>query len=159
MLSAMKTVELSTHLDAPIERVWRELNKPRLLLFVSHPMIDFRIVSPSHLPEQWEEGDYVFQLKWQGVVPIGKQTICFSKPDGSGDELRVRDNGHSALIKRWDHVITLKPQNGGTRYTDRVEIEAGLLTPFIAVFAKRFYAHRQNRWRALVANDFDYDSG
>jgi hypothetical protein len=60
------------------------------------------------------------------------------------------------LIHCRDHWITIAPgaADGTTHYTDRVEIEAGLLTPLIAGFARVFYAHRQRRWRALAATGF-----
>ena len=35
-------------------------------------------------------------------------------------------------------------------------IEAGILTPFVWLFARQFYAHRQRRWAALAANGFSY---
>ncbi|MEM6585274.1 MAG: hypothetical protein AAF692_05925 [Pseudomonadota bacterium] len=41
-----------------------------------------------------------------------------------------------------------------TRYTDRVTIKAGALTSVIAAFARLFYAHRQERWRALAKDGF-----
>lgn len=51
----------------------------------------------------------------------------------------------ATLTRRWDHWITiaLGTTSGTTHYTDRVEIEAGLLTPLIAGFARVFYARRQ----------------
>jgi hypothetical protein len=35
-----------------------------------------------------------------------------------------------------------------------VHIDAGMLTPLVAAFARLFYAHRQKRWRALAKNGF-----
>ena len=55
----------------------------------------------------------------------------------------------------WDHWIEVAPDGEGTRDTGRVTVEAGLPTPFVALFAHIFY--RQRRWRRLVADGFDYD--
>jgi len=64
---------------------------------------------------------------------------------------KLRDNGYSALITTWDHWITVEPDGErGTRYRDEVEVKAGLLTPFVWLFAQVFYRHRQRRWRALA---------
>ncbi len=64
---------------------------------------------------------------------------------------RLRDDGYSALISKWDHWITVAPdKDGGTRYSDEVEVSAGALTPFIWAFAQIFYWHRQRRWRGLA---------
>ena len=35
-------------------------------------------------------------------------------------------------------------------YRDRIEIEAGFLTPFVGLYARWFYRTRQRRWRALA---------
>jgi hypothetical protein len=43
-----------------------------------------------------------------------------------------------------------------TRYTDQVEIHAGLLTVPAWLFAQAFYLHRQRRLNRLVATDFTY---
>ncbi len=57
-------------------------------------------------------------------------------------------------MRRWDHWIFVAAEGGGTRYTDRVNVEAGLLTPFIWRFARVFYGHRQRRLRAFAADGF-----
>jgi hypothetical protein len=36
------------------------------------------------------------------------------------------------------------------RYRDRVEIDAGVLTPLVVAFARWFYGVRQRRWRVLA---------
>jgi len=91
-----------------------------------------------------------------GVIPLGWQAIVITLPEPEGNSRFVRDNGYSLLIRRWDHWITIEPAGDGTctRYTDTVHVDAGLLTPLIAGFAKVFYAHRQRRWRALARRGF-----
>jgi len=56
-----------------------------------------------------------------------------------------------------DHRIIIHDEpNGKTRYSDDVEIEAGLLTPFVWLFSQAFYRHRQRQWQKLVAKNFQY---
>ena len=56
------------------------------------------------------------------------------------------------MIRKWDHWITVAPNpDGSTDYRDEVEISAGVLTPFVWIFAQLFYRHRQRRWRGLAA--------
>lgn len=152
----MQTIEISTYLDASPDRIWDELNKPSLMLFVAHPILQFEAVEPEILPERWQERGYEMKLSWYGIVPLGKQVIRISKPAHEGETRQIRDNGYNAYIRRWDHQVFVEPDGKGTRYTDRVEIEAGILTPFVAAFARKFYGHRQTRWRKLVESDFDY---
>ena len=46
----------------------------------------------------------------------------------------------------WNHDITLCTIDPAhTRYTDRVSIDAGWKTPFVYVWARCFYAHRQRK--------------
>ncbi|MEO1798482.1 MAG: hypothetical protein AAFR53_15955 [Pseudomonadota bacterium] len=151
----MREVVLSCFLDAPVDRVWEELHRPGLLLFVARPILGFRPVRPDRFPETWAVGEYVVALRWRGLVPLGRQTISISHPEAPEGCRALRDNGHSGMIRRWDHLITLEPEGAGTRYTDRVSIEAEVLTWPVAMFARSFYAHRQRRWRALVAAGFD----
>lgn len=153
----MKTVEVTTHLNADPDRVWEAANTSRLLLFVVKPMMHFIPVKPKVLPELWEEGDYLLRMKWFGIVPFGRQVISVSRPPPQGPVRMLRDNGHGTLIRRWDHLISIGPEGDGTRYTDKIEIDAGFLTQLVSAFARKFYAHRQERWHALVKADFDYD--
>lgn len=151
----MPVVEISTYLEASPDQVWDALQKPRLLFFVARPILRFTPVDPPDFPERWIAQDYTVRLWFLGVLPLGRQIIGLSHPPAEGDVRFIRDNGRSAIIRRWDHLISIAPENGGTRYTDRVEIAAGLLTPFIVMFAHVFYRHRQRRWRHLVANSFE----
>ncbi|MBN2003783.1 MAG: hypothetical protein JXA21_10535 [Anaerolineae bacterium] len=58
------------------------------------------------------------------------------------------------MVRVWNHTIRFHPL--GTeqlRYTDAIEIEAGLLTVFVWAFAHLFYRHRQRRWKKLLAGE------
>ncbi len=136
-----------------------EVNRPELLSYVSRPLIAFEPIAPSTFPGRWEEREYSVRMKLFGVVPIGRQVIGIERSEEGGSTLVLRDNGRSALAKRWDHVMTVeRTEDGCTHYTDHVVIEAGALTPAIWAFARVFYAHRQGRWRRLVARKFRYHS-
>lgn len=150
-------IELTTELDAPAERVWAELQTPRLLNHVVKPVLYFRPVSPAQWPDRWEARRYRVQMLGFGVLPLGRQWVDISFPSGEPPVRVVRDNGRGDLVTVWDHWIEIAPlADGRTRYTDRVFVEAGLLTPFVWLFALLFYAHRQSRWRALVRSGFRY---
>lgn len=150
----MPTIELTTHLEAPPEAVRAQIMRPELLLHVSAPLIRFVPLEPAALPDIWEDGEYRVGMRLFGVLPVGWQMVGLETQPMRGDIWSVRDNGRGALIRRWDHWIEVSPDGEGTRYTDRVTVEAGVLTPFVALFARIFYAHRQRRWRKLVADDF-----
>ena len=148
-------VDVSTFLPSPPKQIEKHLRTPRLLIYVASPIVKFIPCGTTQLPERWETGTYWFALRLFGFIPLGKQAVVISYPDNS-EGFSIRDNGHSMLIKRWDHRITLEPLGMGTLYRDHVIIEAGVLTVFVWAFAQLFYRHRQRRWRKLVANRFRY---
>lgn len=148
-------VDSTTYLEAPPARVEAHLRSTRLLLYVAAPLVKFTACTPPELPENWEEGIYRVSLRLFGVIPFGKQAVVISFPENA-QGFSLRDNGHSRLIRKWDHLITMAPSGRGTLYRDQVVVEAGLLTPVVWLFAQAFFRHRQGRWRKLVASGFDY---
>ena len=153
----MKTIELTTHLAARPETIRDHIMRPALLLHVSAPLLHFKPLDPAPLPETWQDGEYRVGMWLFGFLPLGWQMVGLEIQPLRSDIWSIRDNGRGALIRTWDHWIEVAPDGDGTRYTDRVTVEAGLLTPFVVLFARIFYRHRQRRWRKLVANGFDYD--
>lgn len=152
----MALIERSTHLAASPGHVWQELGTPRLLQYVAHPVIRFQPVDPPAFPPSWAEGEYRVSLRLFGRLPLGSQVIRIARPQPEGPCRVVRDTGGGSLARRWDHVMEVCAEGSGTRYTDRVEVDAGPLTWLVAAFASHFFQHRQRRWRRLVAHDLDY---
>jgi hypothetical protein len=151
-------VEISTVIAADADMVWRHVKTPRLLEYVAGPLIKFVPKNPANFPELWATGQYKTTMKFFGFIPIGRQTIGIEYPEPpTRGTHQLRDNGNGSLISQWDHMITISErQDGHTDYCDRVDISAGLLTPFIALFAWVFYRHRQRRWHRLAADSFTY---
>jgi len=140
----------------------QEVLTPRLLAYVAKPLLVFEPLDPPALPEVWSPGRYHVRMLALGWLPVGSQWIGLELPDPApGPGARgydLRDNGASELIRRWDHRIRIEPTaDGRTRYVDRVDLEAGVLTPLVWLFAQIFFRHRQRRWRRLVRRGFDYD--
>lgn len=152
-------VKLSTVLDVPAERAFAEVETSRLLEHVASPLQMFEPLDPPGLPERWADSSYLVRLKLFRLIPIGTQWIVITVPGRGPNRYQVRDNGRGSLVSRWDHLITIEPLSADRcRYTDEVEVRAGLLAPFVWAFARLFYAHRQRRWRDLVARGFAYDA-
>jgi hypothetical protein len=146
-------VDLETRIAMSPEDVWQRVMTPELLIYVAAPLVRFRFLD-NGAPAQWSDGSrHRVSIRLFGFLPFGHQWIV---PSQHVDTVapwpkKLRDNGDSALIQKWDHWISVEPDGeGGTRYRDEVDVRAGLLTPFIWVFAQCFYRHRQRRWRALA---------
>ena len=149
-------VSRSTRIALKPETVWAEVQTARLLQHIAWPLVHFIPVDDAAFESFQPGGRYQVELRLFGMIPFGTQWIVSSlhEPKGTHWPKRLRDDGYSALISKWDHWITVAPdKDGGTRYSDKVEVSAGALTPFIWAFAQIFYWHRQRRWRGL-ANSF-----
>jgi hypothetical protein len=142
----------STQIDLMPRTVWAEVQTPGLLQHIAWPLVHFIPLDDAAFDRFQPGGRCQVKLRLFGMIPFGTQWIVTSLHEADDSEWpkRLRDNGHSPLIAKWDHWITVAPDpNGGTRYSDEVEISAGALTPFVWAFAHIFYWHRQRRWRGL----------
>lgn len=150
-----RIVELTCTFDCSPDEAWERVQKLALLHHIAWPMIRFR-PSGAPFPKPWESGEYKAWMFLLGIIPLGWPAIVISKPAPFGTTPYVRDNGYSPFIQTWDHWIMIEPSSDGkgTRYTDKVKVDAGFLTPIVAVFARVFYGHRQGRWRSLAKSRF-----
>jgi len=152
----MMQVRVTTYLAATPPAVCDHVTTSRLLIYVSGGILSMQAVDPPELPAHWKKGKYLVRMRLFGLIPIGKQYIGIENPT-PGDDWVLRDNGSGTIARVWDHHIYIGPEGAGTRYVDRVRIEAGVLTPLVVVFASVLYRYRQYRWRRLVRNGFDYE--
>ena len=146
----MMTVRVQSVFDCPPEKVWAALQTSALHREVIRPLMRFRSLDPTGASERWTQGcTFHFRIYLFGVIPLGTHTIFLERIDPVACELQSRE--HSALVRRWDHIIRIRPTSDGrTLYSDEVEISAGLLTPLVWAFAQWFYRHRQRRWRGIA---------
>lgn len=143
-------VNISSRFPITPELLWQELLQSKSLLYVAHPVVKFQ-PKQGAFPAQWTPGVYSAKMLLYGLIPIGSQDIVISFP--VENQFVLRDNGRGELVKVWDHWITVLPHpddNWQTLYTDEVTVKAGLLTPFIYVFAALFYLWRQYLWRGWI---------
>ena len=133
-------------------KLWEKLQKISSLTYVASPILVFRPRGGKALPEKWEMGKkYALSLYAFGFIPLGKHDIAVRKIDAAGKEIATNES--SSLARTWDHVIRVeKISEDAVKYTDEVEIEAGLLTMFIWLFAHIFYRHRQRKWKVLLGS-------
>ena len=146
----MMTVHVQSVFDCPPDKVWAELQKSALHREIIRPLMRFRSLDVPDASECWTQGStFHFRIYLLGVIPLGKHTIFIEHMDPVTREIQSRE--HSALIRRWDHLIRIRPTpDGRSLYSDEVEISAGLLTPLVWAFAHWFYRHRQRRWRRIA---------
>jgi hypothetical protein len=139
------TVVVSTDLPIAAERACQLAQKPALLTHVLWPWLT---ATPEALPEVLCEGDEIsIRLRFLGVLPGWTHTIRIDRL--ASQEISSRE--HGGPVTAWNHQLTFEPASSTScRYTDTVEIHAGLATPIVVLFAHFIYRYRQARWRALA---------
>ena len=141
---------ISTEIKTSEAVMWNELQKVSSLRRVSSPILTFEPQKEHSVPELWELGiEYRLNLSLFGFIPLGQHIIELASLDRAKGT--IASNKHGSLAKTWNHVIKFETIDDETiRYMDEIEIEAGLLTIPIWLFAHLFYRHRQRRWKVLV---------
>ena len=138
-------------LPASPRAVWEAVQRVDTLVAVARPLLVFRPGLPgTALPERWPVGVPVPMRLWAfGAVPLGRHTLLVESADDEAMTVQTRER--SPLLRRWDHRITVAPAGPGRAlYADTVEVDAGPLTPAVALVARLFFRHRHRRWQALA---------
>lgn len=149
---------IETKFQCNYETVVQYVKRPITLDYIAFPILVFKNIDPKNYPKIWKNGTYQVKMMLFNFIPFGKQYIKIEElKDKDPNEFIIRDNGTGDLIKKWDHWIIIKKINGNSevvQYIDRIDIDAGLITSFIWIFANIFYRWRQFRWKSLINNSF-----
>jgi hypothetical protein len=139
-----------TVLPCDADHAWAEVQTSALLHEVAHPLVTIRPVPGEELPARWSAGETIRCRSYLfGLIPLGTRTLFFERVDQDRREIQSRET--DPLVQRWDHRVRVQPLGEDRcRYFDEVEIEAGLLTAAVWLFASWFYRHRQRRWRTVA---------
>ena len=144
----MVTITRSTVLDAPADRVWEAVKTPAAFRLVTRGVLGIPALRGRREP--WEQGEtVVVRLFLLGVVPAWRHHLTVAEID---DDARVlRSDEHGGVLRSWRHDITVTPlDDDRCGYEDRIDIDAGRLTPVAGRVADVFYRIRQSRWRELA---------
>lgn len=144
----MRVVERSTVLEASADAVWAAVKTPAAFRRVTRGILAMPVIGGRQ--DDWREGETV--VGWVflfGFLPFSRHHLHVAGIDESKRVLSSRE--HGGLISAWNHDIEVLPIDAVTcRYRDRIEIEAGIVTTLVVLYARWFYRTRQRRWRALA---------
>lgn len=144
----MTIVERSSYLEASADAVWAAVKTPSAFRTVTRGLLAMPMIR--HRQDEWCEGETV--IGWVflfGFFPFSRHHLHITRIDDSTQTLSSREFG--GLIKMWNHDIEVSAiDTQHCLYRDRVEIDAGIMTGLITVYARWFYRMRQRRWRALA---------
>jgi hypothetical protein len=98
----------------------------------------------------WCEGETVVGLTFLfGFLPFSRHHLHIARINESTRTLSSREFG--GLIRVWNHDIEVTAiHESSCLYQDRIEIDAGMMTPIVVAYARWFYRMRQRRWRAFA---------
>ena len=137
------------------EEVFTTLQRLETLQYIAFSYASFVPVD-GNAEMVWQVGSTSsFHFKLFGIIPFGTHTIRIE----SFDINSIQSREHNEHVPVWDHKITLRDMGEKTAYTDEVDIKAGWKTPFIWIWAKAFYGHRQRRWIRLLNGRNRYCEG
>ncbi len=149
-------ISLTTELDASLEEAWDALHDPDVFQKVSAPFLRFRADAATGFPDRWKSGNtYVVHASALGLIPMGSQEI---NPTTTNEGMRreFRDNGRGltgalAAVSSFQHTMALEPSGvGPTTLHDTLEFQAGILTPFMWLGFRLFWAWRHAKMRSLA---------
>jgi hypothetical protein len=142
---------VQTKLSCAADQAWDRVQTLSLLREVCWPLVTLQPgAGETAIPERWESGATVsLRPRLFGMIPIGTRVLHWENIDAAAREMQTRE--YDPLIRRWDHRIHVEPVDGGScSYTDDVEIDAGVLTLPVWLFAQLFYRHRHRRWKRVA---------
>ena len=141
-------IRISTYLDAPADRVWQAVKRPVTLLHVTRGMLGF--LPARAFPREWQVGQLVrVRLIFLHCLPLWRHELRVVDINEASREIHSAERG--GLVAVWNHWIHLEPvPRDRCRCTDEIDIETGLWTPAVWLFAYLFYSYRQRRWRQLA---------
>ena len=135
-------VKKTSFFPATRSKVFALLQRFDTLVYIAKPYAEFKSID-GQTKLVWEVGrSFSFHVKLFGFITLGVHTINFK-------EFSL-DNIYTNEGDPFCPIILKETTDGKTEYTDEVEIEAGWKTPFVYLWAKAFFSHRQKRWIRLL---------
>lgn len=143
-----KKVRVSSILPANIDTIFSKLQAVETLQVITYPYLSF--ISKDDSESMWQEGSvFKFEIRLFTMFPLGIHTINVEKFDQKSYYVATQE--YNQFVPVWHHKIFLESLNDQeTKYTDEVELDAGLLTFCVWLWAKLFYRHRQFKWRQIL---------
>jgi hypothetical protein len=136
-------VKVSTELPIVAELACELAQKPAVFKHVVWPVFTIP-TAPEHLAQ---DEDFSARLYFLGFLPAWRHHLRLV----SVGPREVYSNEHGGPVKVWNHRLTFEPiSDNACRYTDEVEIHAGVSTLATVLFAQSMYRWRQWRWRRLA---------
>jgi hypothetical protein len=142
-------ITICSKLNNSIDKIWKRILNIETLVEICKPMATFKIITKENIVIWDLNTEYIFKLFLYGFILFGNHKIILETIDTERNIIQSKE--HNNIVRIWNHKITM--ENYGekiTKYTDEVEIYAGIFTFFIAFWGIIFYKHRQKKWQKMA---------
>jgi hypothetical protein len=141
-------VHIATELPTDSDRVWQAMCHPASFSYVCRGLIG--IPALTGRTEPMRQGEIGTAWLWLfHLIPLSHHTIHVIAVDQ--DTRSVCTHEHGGFLRTWNHTLHVEPVSAfRCRYSDTVDIDAGVLTFVVARAAVMIYRYRQRRWHKLV---------
>ncbi|WP_146348210.1 SRPBCC family protein [Phaeobacter marinintestinus] len=146
----MQVVEETHDYPVPAKQLWALATNLDHLETMNAPLIRF-----STLPDGRLRTGLVIETRVSvyGVLPSQPYRIEVLTCDD--DTMLAQTTESGSGVRSWNHTITVTETENGSRLTDRIEIDAGVLTFAYAWWARKLYRHRDTPRRTLLGLNKD----
>lgn len=144
----MKTVYLETELPTDADRVWGAMQYAGTFLYLCRGL--FGIPALVGRTEPMRVGELGTAWLWVlHLIPLYRHTIHVVEIDEQSRT--VRTNEYGGILRTWNHTLHVEPvADGRCRYSDSIDVDAGVLSTLAARGATAIFRYRQRRWHKLV---------
>ena len=154
----MKVYELNLtqHIDAPLERVFDFFSKPENLAEITPSKLAFNIITPS--PILMEKGTLIdYTIRLAGIPVRWRTLITFYDPPKKFTDEQIK-----GPYSFWHHTHTFKAVNGGVEMKDivRYVIPFGVLGRLLHFLwikndLKKIFDYRKQVINKVLVNNYD----
>ena len=139
---------ITSILNTPTEKAWAAVKQSKTLTYIAKGFLHFE--GAENFPHEWVQGKTEqCRLIFFGFIPAWQHALKFIRIDNHKHQLFTEEAG--GLIPQWNHLIKVEPLTEfNCRYTDEIDIKAGIATPLVWLYAHAFYRYRQHRWKKLI---------
>ncbi|MBN9886247.1 SRPBCC family protein [Salipiger abyssi] len=141
----MRTVHTEFFYAASPERLWTLATSYDALSRVMAGLVEF-----DGLPEGRTRTGQKIHVEISLFGKLPKQPYDMDVLECDDSRMILRSSEQGAGVKSWRHTMMVTPAPGGSRLCDTIEIDAGLLTPAFALWAKYLYGARHKPRQRLL---------
>lgn len=141
-----KTISLTHAYDASPKAVWAIATDFEALAKVMEGLVSFEGLPTGRI----EKGQHLeVMVSLFGKLPAQPYTMDLLDVDDA--EMRFKSSEVGAGVKSWVHELQVVAVGQGCEIREQITIDAGLMTPLIAAWARFMYKRRHGKRLELMA--------